>query len=70
MFNYVRVHASNDNGKVKLFKTDRPDLINVNEYREGFEKKVRDYKIRNGMIYGLAGFLAGSLTYIAINAAN
>jgi hypothetical protein len=69
-FNCIRIHAANENGKIKLFKTDRPDLINVNEYREGFEKKVRDYKIRNGMIYGLAGLLVGSITYIAINASN
>jgi hypothetical protein len=65
-FNCLRIHASNDNGKLKLYKSDQPELIKVNEYREGFEKKVRDYKIRNGMIFGLAGFLAGTISYVAV----
>ena len=65
-FNCLRVNAANDNGKIKLYKSNSPSLINVNEYREGFEKKVRDYKIRNAMLSSLVGFIAGSITYILI----
>ena len=65
-FNCLRVSAANDNGKIRLYKTNSKDLINVNEYREGFEKKVRDYKIRNAMLSGLVGFIVGGITYAVI----
>lgn len=62
-FNCIRVNASNDNGKIKLFKSDSPALITVGAYREGFEKKVREYKIRNAMLSGLVGFVVGIVSY-------
>ncbi|TAH42876.1 MAG: hypothetical protein EYC69_04705 [Bacteroidetes bacterium] len=34
-----------------------PDLLARNEYREGYERKARDRKIRNAMLSGLAGFV-------------
>jgi len=39
-----------------------PELIKIPEYREGFEKKARDRKIRNGLISGFIGFAAGVIT--------
>ncbi len=66
-FSCIRVHASNDNGKINLYKSNAPELIKVSEYREGFEKKVRDYKIRNAMIFGLIGFVATSITLAVFN---
>jgi len=65
-FDCMRIHAVNDNGKLSLYKTNTPELIKVNEYREGFEKKVRDYKIKNAMIFGLIGFIAGTITYVTV----
>ncbi len=32
-------------------------LLDKNEYREGYERKARDRKIRNAMLSGLAGFV-------------
>ncbi|MBP6334022.1 MAG: hypothetical protein KA444_01020 [Bacteroidia bacterium] len=32
------------------------ELLKRNEYREGYERKARDRKIRNAMLSGLAGF--------------
>jgi hypothetical protein len=60
-FNCLRVHAANEEGKLKLYKTNAPERIKESPYQEGFEKRVRDYKIRNGMIYGLVGFVAMSI---------
>ena len=65
-FNCLRLNAANDNGKIMLYKSDSPELINVGSYREGFEKKVREYKIRNGMLSGLIGFIAGIGIYSAV----
>lgn len=65
-FKCTRVNAANVNGKIKLYKSNTPDLITVGAYREGFEKKVRDYKIRNGMLSGIIGFIIGSITYAIV----
>lgn len=62
----MRVHAVNDSGKIKLFRTESAEYINVNEYREGFEKKMRDYKIRNAMLSCLAGLIVGGITYVVL----
>ena len=43
-----------------------PELIKIPEYREGFEKKSRDRKIRNGLISGFIGFAAGSIAFSII----
>lgn len=34
-----------------------PKLLELNEYREGYERKARDRKIRNTVLSGLAGFI-------------
>ncbi len=34
-----------------------PNLVALPEYREGYERKARDRKIRNAMLSGLAGFV-------------
>lgn len=47
---------------VKKIEGVDPELIKIPEYREGFEKKVRDRKIRNGLISGFVGFAAGVIT--------
>ncbi len=57
-----RVYAENDGGKLKLYRVDKANLSNQS-YREGFEKRVRDYKIRNAMLSGLIGFVAGTIAY-------
>ena len=65
-FNCIRVNAANDNGKIKFYKSDSPNLISVEAYREGFEKNVRDYKIRNAMLSSIIGFVAGIIVYSAV----
>ena len=42
-------------------KVSDPALLQNNSYREGYERKARDRKIRNGVISGLIGFVAGSV---------
>ena len=48
--------------KMEKQKVSDPALLQNNIYREGYEKKARDRKIRNAMIGGLIGFVAGSVT--------
>lgn len=36
-----------------------PALLEKSEYREGFERKARDRKIRNTMLSGLTGYIIG-----------
>jgi hypothetical protein len=62
-FDCTLVHASNDNGMLKLYKSDNPAKINVDAYREGFEKRSRDYKIRAAGLSALVGFTLGIITY-------
>jgi hypothetical protein len=62
-FKCSRVHAASENGKLKLFKSDKPQLLSSSPYREGFEKRVRDYKIRNAVISGLIGLVAGGIAF-------
>ena len=59
------ITAVNQEGKLKLYKARSTELINDNIYREGFEKRVREYKIRNGMLAALIGFV-GSITVATI----
>jgi hypothetical protein len=40
-----------------------PALRNVPEYSEGYQRKVREKKIRNSLLYGLAGFAAGFVVF-------
>lgn len=42
--------------------SDKNLILNPN-YREGYERKARDRKIRNGVISGLIGFVAGSVIF-------
>ncbi len=65
-FKCIRVNAFNDKGKIMLYRSDSPELISNNNYREGFEKKVREYKIENAMLSGLVGFIAGIIVYSAV----
>ena len=65
-FNCIRVNAANDNGKIKFYKSDSPTLIRVEAYKEGFEKNVRDYKIRNAMLSSIIGFVTGIIVYSAV----
>ena len=51
---------------VKKIKGVDPELLKVSEYREGFEKKARDRKIRNGLISGFIGFAVGVITFSVI----
>ena len=60
------VSAKNESGRLRLFKTTSGSLINDNAYREGFEKRVREYKVRSAWITGLIGFVAGSITFSII----
>lgn len=52
--------------KIEKYRTDI-NLLNVSEYREGYERKARDRKIRNALIGGMAGFVAG---FVVLNIAN
>lgn len=47
-------------------KVSDPSLIKVDEYRDGYERKVRDKKIIQSIFYGLAGFAAGVVTYSVV----
>ena len=60
------VHASNEGGRLNLYRSSRPDFLQDPIYREGFEKRVRDYKIRNAMLSGLIGFIATTITLSVI----
>jgi hypothetical protein len=62
-FKKHRVHASGDGGKLTLCRTNHPDLVDNNPYREGYEKKIRDLKIRNAMLSGLIGFVIGGIGF-------
>lgn len=52
--------------RIEKYRTDI-NLLNVSEYREGYERKARDRKIRNALISGMAGFVAG---FVVLNIAN
>lgn len=62
-FKHTFVHANNVNGRLNLYRSTRADFLQDPIYREGFEKRVRDVKIRSGMLAGLIGFVAASVTY-------
>jgi hypothetical protein len=64
-FNSHLVHASVVDNKLKLYRSSSTDLINNEIYREGFEKKVRDYKIRRSALAGIIGFVAGGIAFTA-----
>ncbi|MEO0311877.1 MAG: hypothetical protein RIQ89_1534 [Bacteroidota bacterium] len=49
--------------KVKPNKVSDPQLISIPEYREGYERKCRDKKITQGLLFGFGGFLAGITTF-------
>ena len=52
--------------RIEKYQTDI-NLLNVSEYREGYERKARDRKIRNALIGGMAGFVTG---FVVLNLAN
>lgn len=47
-------------------KVSDPSLLIIAEYREGYERKMRDKKTKNAILYGLAGFAAGVATFSII----
>lgn len=47
-------------------KVSDPALLNINEYREGYDRKMRDKKTKNAILYGLTGFAAGIATFSII----
>jgi len=47
-------------------KVSDPALRNNQEYCEGYERKVRDRKIRNAWVGGLGGFIIGVVAYTII----
>lgn len=61
-FNKHRVHAINQNNQLKLFRSNDDRNLDDEIYREGFEKRSRDYKIRNSLIGGLIGYLVSAVT--------
>lgn len=62
-FHQHLVHASSNGGKLNLYRSVDGSLISQNAYREGFEKRARDYKIRRSAFAGLVGFVAGSIAF-------
>jgi len=44
-------------------KISDPALLHVDEYRDGYERKVKDNKVKNSLIYGFAGFVSGFAAY-------
>lgn len=51
---------------VRKQKTSDPALMEVVEYRDGYALKMRNIKTKNSLIYGLAGFATGIITYSII----
>jgi len=47
-------------------KVSDPALLQFPEYVEGYQRKVRDKKIKNSIIAGLAGFAVGVATFSII----
>ena len=48
---------------VQKHKVSDPVLRDNLNYREGYERKCRDRKIRNSLIYGFGGFVVGFTTF-------
>mgnify|MGYP003337886425 CR=1 FL=1 len=48
--------------KMNLSDLSDSPYINDTYYCEGYQKKMRDRKIRNALVSGLAGFAAGFIT--------
>ncbi|MBK8363367.1 MAG: hypothetical protein IPL24_06660 [Bacteroidetes bacterium] len=65
-FKKHRVHAINQNNQLKLFRSSDDRNLDDEIYREGFEKRSRDYKIRNALIGGLIGYVVGGITLTVI----
>ena len=57
------IKAANLDGKIKLYKTNSAAILNDDSYLEGFEKRVREYKVRSAWVSGIIGFVAGSVAY-------
>lgn len=65
-FRAHRVIASNENNKLKLYRSTDTRNIEDQVYREGFEKRSRDYKIRTSLIGGIAGYISGIFLFTLI----
>ncbi len=66
-FKKHRVHAINQNNQLRLFKSNDDRNLDDEIYREGFEKRSRDYKIRSALIGGFIGYIIGGVTLVVIN---
>lgn len=51
---------------IQTQKVSDPALLRVDEYRAGYEKKIRENKTKNAILYGLAGFAAGVATFVVV----
>lgn len=60
------VHAANVDNKLKFYRTTDPEFLKDNAYREGFEKHVRDYKIRRSALAGLIGLVVTTITFTVL----
>jgi hypothetical protein len=65
-FLYTTVYTAFTPNVQKIRGVD-PELIKIPEYREGFEKKARDRKIRNTLVSGFVGFATGIVVLSVIN---
>lgn len=65
-FKAHRVHAVNQNNKLKLYRSADDKNLTDQVYLEGFEKRARDYKIRNSLLGGLAGYIVSAITFSII----
>lgn len=53
--------------KIEKQKVSNAALINVPAFREGYERKGREFKIRQGMMWGMIGFASGLVANIIIS---
>lgn len=65
-FKAHRVHAANQNNKLKLYRSADDKNLSDQIYLEGFEKRARDYKIRSSLLGGLAGYIVSAITFSII----
>jgi hypothetical protein len=64
-FNCSRVQAMSNDGKLTLFKGSGT-LLNDGPYREGYSKKVREKRIKSGLLWGFGAFILSGVVYAII----
>jgi len=65
-FGCSRVRAMSNEGKLTIFKGSSTALVSDESYREGYSKKVREKRIRSGLLWGFGAFIASGITYAII----